>query len=61
MPEKLTESEVQKGQDPSSVKQWDNDVPLEKKFEDFAAIVRILMGKSLPLSQTWLTLLPFCR
>ncbi|KAK3680439.1 hypothetical protein LTR37_021236 [Vermiconidia calcicola] len=39
MPEKLTESEVQKGQDPSSVKQWDNDVPLEKKFEDFAAIV----------------------
>ena len=24
------------------------------------ASVRILMGKSLPLSQTWLTLLPFC-
>ena len=38
MPEQLKESEIKKGQDPSVSKQWDNEVPLDKKFEDFAAI-----------------------
>ncbi|KAI7020309.1 hypothetical protein KC355_g2787 [Hortaea werneckii] len=39
MPEPLTKEEVEKGQDPSVTKQWDNDVSAEKKFEDFYAIV----------------------
>lgn len=38
MPEQLKESEVQKGQDPALVKTWDNETPLDKRFEDFAAI-----------------------
>ncbi|KAI6829128.1 hypothetical protein KC365_g7272, partial [Hortaea werneckii] len=39
MPEPLTKEEVEKGQDPSVTKQWDNDVSAENKFEDFYAIV----------------------
>ncbi|KAI7151605.1 blue light-inducible protein-like protein Bli-3 [Hortaea werneckii] len=39
MPEPLTKEEVEKGQDPSVTKQWDNDISPEKKFEDFYAIV----------------------
>ncbi|KAI6911132.1 hypothetical protein KC334_g2978 [Hortaea werneckii] len=39
MPEPLTKEEVEKGQDPSVTKQWDNDVSAEKKLEDFYAIV----------------------
>ena len=38
MPEQLKESEVQKGQDPTVAKQWDDETPLDKKFEDVAAI-----------------------
>ena len=38
MPEPLKQSEVEKGQDPTVAKQWDDDTPLETKFEDFAAI-----------------------
>lgn len=36
MPEQLKNSELQT--DPTVAKQWDDDVPLDKKFEDFAAI-----------------------
>lgn len=35
MPETLTKEEVQKGQDPSVTKQWDNDTPVEQRFKDF--------------------------
>jgi hypothetical protein len=38
MPEQLKQSEVQKGQDPTAAKQWDDSTPLDKKFQDFAAI-----------------------
>ena len=31
-------SEIEKGQDPTVNKQWDDETPLEKRFEDFAAI-----------------------
>jgi general stress protein 26 len=38
MPEPLKKSEIEKGQDPSVTKQWDDDVPLDKKMEDFGKI-----------------------
>ena len=38
MPEPLQQSEIEKGQDPSVTKQWDDDVPLDKKMEDFGKI-----------------------
>ena len=38
MPESLKESEIQKAQDPWVAKQWDNEKPLDQKFDDFAAI-----------------------
>lgn len=38
MPEQLTKQEVDSKTDPSVSKQWDNDVPTSKKFEDFYAI-----------------------
>lgn len=38
MPEPLKESEVQKGQDPTVTKQWDDETPAGEKFDDFAAI-----------------------
>lgn len=38
MPESLKQSEIDKGQDPSVTKQWDDDVPLDKKMEDFGKI-----------------------
>lgn len=38
MPEQLKESEVQKGQDPTVTKQWDDETPLDKRFEDFGTI-----------------------
>ena len=42
MPEHLKESEVQKGQDPAVAKQWDDETPLDQKFEDFGAIAEKL-------------------
>ena len=47
MPEALKESEVRKEQDPSVAKQWDNETPLEEKFNDFAAIADKLWGSSM--------------
>lgn len=41
MPEPLKKSEI--GQDPAVAKQWDDDTPTEKKFEDFAAMADGLM------------------
>lgn len=38
MPEQLTKEEVQKGQDPSVTKQWDDDTDVETKFKDFYKI-----------------------
>ncbi|QIX02180.1 hypothetical protein AMS68_007697 [Peltaster fructicola] len=38
MVQSLKKSEIKKEQDPSVAKQWDNDVPLEDKYNDFAAI-----------------------
>ena len=38
MPEPLKQSEVDKVQDPTVAKQWDNETPLEQRYEDFAAI-----------------------
>jgi len=38
MPEQLTKQEVEKGQDPSVSKQWDDSTPTEQKFEDFYKI-----------------------
>ena len=38
MPEPLEKQEIERGQDPSVTKQWDDDVSLEKKMEDFGAI-----------------------
>lgn len=38
MPEQLKTSEVEKGQDPTVAKQWDDETSTEKKFEDFADI-----------------------
>lgn len=38
MPEALKQSEIDKGQDPTVQKQWDNDTPLDQRYEDFAAI-----------------------
>ena len=38
MPEALKKDEIQRGQDPTVAKQWDNETPFEKKFEDFYAI-----------------------
>lgn len=38
MPETLTKEEVEKGQDPSVTKQWDNDTPVETRFDDFYKI-----------------------
>ena len=38
MPASLTKDEVEKGQDPSVTKQWDDDVSLDKKMEDFGKI-----------------------
>jgi hypothetical protein len=39
MPGPLAKDEVERGQDPSVTKQWDDDVPLDKKMEDFGKIV----------------------
>ncbi|KAK5173203.1 uncharacterized protein LTR77_003325 [Saxophila tyrrhenica] len=38
MPEPLKQSEIDKGQDPSVTKQWDDDVSLDQKMEDFGKI-----------------------
>lgn len=38
MPEQLKHSEITKEQDPSVTKQYDNNVTLDEKYEDFAAI-----------------------
>ena len=38
MPEPLTKEEIERGVDPSVSKQWDDDLPLDKKIEDFGAI-----------------------
>ncbi|KAK5126423.1 hypothetical protein LTR85_010659 [Meristemomyces frigidus] len=38
MPEALTKQEVEKGQDPSVVKQYDDSVSTDEKFEDMYAI-----------------------
>ena len=38
MPEPLKQSEIDKGQDPSVTKQWDDNVSLEQKMKDFGAI-----------------------
>lgn len=38
MPEPLKQSEVDKGQDPSVTKQWDDKVDLAQKMKDFGAI-----------------------
>ncbi|KAK6397561.1 hypothetical protein LTR65_006538 [Meristemomyces frigidus] len=38
MPETLTKQEVEKGQDPSVTKQYDDSVSLDEKFEDMYAI-----------------------
>ena len=38
MPEQLKQSEIDKSQDPTVAKQWDDDTPTSKKFEDFASI-----------------------
>lgn len=38
MPEPLKKSEVEKGQDPTVAKQWDDETPADKKFEDFYKI-----------------------
>lgn len=38
MPEQLKAEEVNSKTDPSVAKQWDNDVPTDKKFEDFYGI-----------------------
>jgi hypothetical protein len=35
MPEPLTKEEIQKGIDPSVSKQWDDEVSLDQKMEDF--------------------------
>lgn len=47
MPETLTKDEVQKGQDPSVTKQWDNDIDAETKFKDFYKIADGLKVASL--------------
>ena len=39
MPGPLAKDEVERGQDPSVTKQWDDDVALDKKMEDFGKIV----------------------
>lgn len=39
MPEQLTKQEVEKGQDPSVTKQWDDETDVETKFKDFYKIV----------------------
>nr|POF15186.1 protein bli-3 [Quercus suber] len=44
MPEQLKASEVNSRTDPTVAKQWDNDVPLSKKLEDFCGIVDKLRG-----------------
>lgn len=38
MPDALKKEEVARGQDPSVMKQWDNETSVEKKFEDMYAI-----------------------
>lgn len=38
MPERLTKEEVNSKTDPSVAKQWDDETPVEKKFEDFYGI-----------------------
>jgi hypothetical protein len=38
MPESLDKHEIDNCQDPSVTKQWDDDVSLDKKMEDFGAI-----------------------
>lgn len=38
MPEALTKSEVDRGQDPSVTKQWDDQASLQEKYKDFEAI-----------------------
>ena len=38
MPEALKQSEIDKGQDPTVAKQWDDDTPTEEKFKDFEKI-----------------------
>lgn len=38
MPETLTKQEVEKGQDPSVTKQYDDSVSLDEKFEDMYKI-----------------------
>lgn len=35
MPEALKKEEVERGQDPSVAKQYDDETPFEQKFEDF--------------------------
>ena len=55
MPETLTKEEVQKGQDPSVTKQWDNDVDAETKFKDFYKIadgLKVVSPRPIIISQT---------
>ena len=66
MPDALKKEEVERGQDPSVMKQWDNETSVEKKFEDMYAIADKLgvcmMGTARPglgVSVTTLVLAPF--
>ena len=38
MPENLKKEEVQKGQDPTVAKQWDEETSTEDKYKDFGAL-----------------------